>query len=112
DPHRAEEFGRRHEDHELQLRLFGPAGNVETIETGPVVPHVDRPPVGGPGRPLQAGDVAYPVLVRAGGRVARALEDVREEGGAAAVGELVGTTHGRRRIRAENVLDALEERPI
>src|SRR5215472_14512878 len=60
--HPGEEVGRRHEDHELQLGLLAPVGNVHAVEAGPVVPHVDRPAVGGPGRPLQGGDVAHPVL--------------------------------------------------
>src|SRR5215468_422323 len=120
DPHRAEELGRRHEDHELQLRLLAPVGNVEVVVSGPVVPHVDRPSVRGPGRPLQALFVAYPVRVhavfdqradagRAPRRVAGALEIVGEEGGTAAVGVLVDAAQGRRRVRAEHVLDVLVE---
>src|SRR2546423_6996181 len=65
-PHSGEEFGRWHEDAELQFGLRTPIGHIHGIEAGPVHPDVDRRPIGGTRRALQTRQVTHSVLTAKG----------------------------------------------
>src|SRR5579862_6674040 len=113
--HCIKEVGGRYECRELKFGDEAAAGNIHRVESWPVHAKVNGRSVGRARRTLEAGKVSHPALsvvradaLRGLGGVTRSAVVVREQGGPAPVGELIGVAGGDVR-RVEHVLHTLGE---